>query len=97
MTSKLKKWVGGAIASAIGAGAFFLAHPIAFGGALTNVMFADAASLFTALSIMGFTVAPELPSIPAGAFQSLALVFGVIVVVKTAERIWDSLEKRLYG
>lgn len=97
MTSKLKKWIAGGIASVTGVVAYIISNPMSFGGAFANVMIADPMSMFTAFSILGYTVAPEIPSLPAGAFKALAILFGVIAVVKILDSIWESLKRRLMG
>lgn len=51
--------------------------------------------IFTATSIAGFTLAPEIPQIPARGVQIIAIIFGLIVVALIADRVWDSIKERV--
>lgn len=88
-------WIVGVLGSMSGVSYYFLSDPFALFSVVFEVILADAASLFTAMSILGFTVAPEVPSLPEGAFQAIALVLGVIVVVKILDGVFDRIVERL--
>jgi len=51
--------------------------------------------LFTALSISGLTLAPQVPWLPAGPLTTAALIAGGAYVLKLFDRIVDRIDSRL--
>lgn len=90
-------WVAGGIASVVGVLTAVGGDPISSTIAVLTVLSANATEAFTAASILGFTVAPEIPQLPEGALKAIALVFGVLVVLKMLSGLWDAITGRLGG
>lgn len=63
--------------------------------ALWSTIWGQAGVLFTALSISGLTLGPEIAFIPDALLTQLALLAGVIYVAKLADRFLDSFQARL--
>lgn len=87
-------WVYSAIASVLAVFGFLAQDPTGTMAAIFSVAIADATSLFTALSILGFTVAPET-GLPEVTIQRIALLFGLIVVAKILNDVIDSITDRI--
>lgn len=97
MTEILKNplaWGSGVFGSMLGS-MYLFADPFTLFVVFFEVVFSNATSLFTAFSILGFTIAPEVPALPTGLFKAAALVLGVIVVVKILDRVFDNVIERL--
>lgn len=69
--------------------------PVSFAAAVAQVAGMQAMNLFTAFSILGFTIGGELSFVPSGTFKALALVFGAIVVWKLLNGVYDSIKERM--
>lgn len=63
--------------------------------ALLAVVWAKAGSLFTVLSIGGFTLAPRVDVIPEGALSSLAIAAGGLYGAKVLYGVYQNFEERL--
>jgi Na+/phosphate symporter len=63
--------------------------------AAVAVLLANIGTLFTAVSITGFTIVPEIEALPNAPFRVLALVIGVIYVAYLLEQLADQLQSRL--
>lgn len=87
-------WFVGSVASVVGVSAAVLSDPTGGVAALLTVFIEQASSIFTAASIAGFTLAPEIPQIPSGAIQAVALVSGGVVVLTIGSKVWDRLKRR---
>lgn len=57
----------------------------------------SAGTIFTATSILGFTVAPNIDSVApySGIFQTIAIATAVLFLLKLAEKTYDNFESRL--
>jgi hypothetical protein len=62
---------------------------------LASVLFANIGTLFTALSISGFTIAPELAWLPEDTLTTLTLVAAGLYVLKLLDRLADQLRQKL--
>lgn len=89
------RWIVGGVTSAVVVLASIGVDPISSTAALLSVLYSNATGLFTAASIAGFTVAPEVPYLPEGMLQGAALLFGVVVILSILGQIWDSIKDRL--
>lgn len=87
-------WVLGGIASVVTFFASFGVDPVTTGTALAAVLVDQSMNIFTAASIAGFTLAPEVPWLPAKVIQLIAIVAGSIVVVKIILSVWDRIKAR---
>jgi hypothetical protein len=63
--------------------------------ALIAVLWAKAGSLFTVLSIGGFTLGPRVPMIPEGPLTTLAIIAGVLYGVKVLYGVVQNFEERV--
>jgi len=64
--------------------------------ALVGTLWAQLGTLFTALSVTAFSIAPRVPFIPTGLAQNTALVVGGLFVVKlVAVKVLHSLYKEI--
>lgn len=88
-------WTVGGIVSVLTVLATIGFDPFGITAGLLSVVFTQATSLFTAGSILGFTIAPNVDWIPAMPFQLLAIAFGIVVVGKILDRVWDSFKARV--
>ncbi|WP_049934658.1 hypothetical protein [Haloplanus natans] len=64
-------------------------------GALATVAWAKAASIFTALSVAGFSLAPRVAFLPEGMLTALAIAAGLLYVAKIAYGVYQNLDTRL--
>lgn len=88
-------WIFGAITSVIAvAGAVFL-DPTGAVATILLTLISQASLIFTGLSITGFTLAPEIPQLPARPIQIAAIVFGIIFVAQIVDKVWDRLKDRV--
>lgn len=90
-------WVIGGIVSVATVFSAIGLHPVAAGADIVAVILGNATNLFTGLSILGFTIAPNV-SLFAGwvwAIQGFAIFMGVIVVGKIVMLIWDRFKSRV--
>lgn len=87
-------WLVGSVASVFAVAGAAFSDPTGGVAALIMVFVEQASSIFTAASIAGFTLAPEVEAIPAGAIQAIALVSGGTVVLIIGSRVWDKLKRR---
>ena len=94
LTSPISFAIGG-IASVITVALSLFGDPVTTSIAIIGVLSDQAFNLFTAFSVAGFTLAPEFEWLPAGTIQGLALFFGVVIVVKIADSVWDSIKGNL--
>jgi|GEM_PF-6198205 len=60
-----------------------------------SVLFANIGTLFTALSISGFTIAPELAWLPEDTLTTLTLIVAGLYVLKLLDSLADQLKQRL--
>lgn len=88
-------WVAGAVFSAFAVAASFGVEPISAAVIVLTVLYNNAMTLFTASSILGFTVAPEVPWIPARFFEAVAILLGLMVVGQIGAQVWDKVVDRL--
>ena len=74
-----------------------IAHALGFGPvtAIVGVLWANVSTLFTALSISGLTLAPQIAWLPKGPLTTAALVAGGAYVLKLSDRIIDRIQTRL--
>lgn len=63
--------------------------------ALWATIWSQTGMLFTTFSIAGWSLAPQVSFLPAGLLSQLAIVAGVLYLVKLADRFWDSFQSRL--
>jgi hypothetical protein len=78
--------VGIAIAHALG---------VAWVDPFISVVLANISTIFTALSISGFTLAPEVAWLPQETLTTLALVAGGLYVLRLVDRVIDQLATQL--
>ncbi|TKX82047.1 hypothetical protein [Halorubrum sp. SD626R] len=62
---------------------------------VASVVVANIGTVFTALSISGFTIAPEVAWIPEGALTKLTLLAAAVYVVKLLDSLSDQLKQKL--
>ncbi|TKX78437.1 hypothetical protein EXE53_21180 [Halorubrum sp. SD626R] len=62
---------------------------------VASVVVANIGTVFTALSISGFTIAPEVAWIPEGALTKLTLLAAAVYVVKLLDNLSDELKQKL--
>lgn len=60
-----------------------------------SVLLANIGTLFTALSISGFTIAPEVAWIPEDTLTTLTLIAAAVYVLKLLDSFADQLKERL--
>ncbi|AGF91284.1 hypothetical protein DJ71_09250 [Halorubrum sp. E3] len=60
-----------------------------------SVVLANIGTLFTALSISGFTIAPEVAWLPEDTLTTLTLVAAGVYVLKLLDSFADQLKQRL--
>ncbi|MFD1634626.1 hypothetical protein ACOZ4L_02710 [Haloplanus ruber] len=63
--------------------------------AFVAVLWANVSTLFTALSITGWSLAPRVAWLPEGPLTAAALVAGGAYVLKLIDRVYDQMENRL--
>jgi Flp pilus assembly pilin Flp len=63
--------------------------------AVVSVLWANVSTLFTALSIAGLTLGPELAWIPEGPLTAAALIAGGAYVLKLLDRVFDQIQAKL--
>lgn len=63
--------------------------------ALWDVLWSQAGALFAALSVTGFTLAPEVPWLPTQTIQVAALVAGGLFVLTRLHKVWTALREQL--
>jgi hypothetical protein len=63
--------------------------------AVWSVAWSNAGTLFTVLSVSGFTLAPEVPWLPAEPLSIAALVAGTLFVATQVRKLWMRLNDRL--
>lgn len=68
---------------------------VPFIDAVVGVAWANAGTLFTVLSVSGFTLAPEVPWLPAEPLTIAALVAGALFVATQLDKLAESLTERL--
>ncbi len=83
-----------AVATALG-GALLQLLGVAWIDPFIGVLFANIGTLFTALSIAGFTIAPEVGWLPEGTLTTLTLVAAGLYVLKLLDSFVDQLQQRL--
>lgn len=86
-------WAAGAAASVVGVFVAILADPSMSFLAIGQVLVENASMLFTASSIAGFTIAPEVSQGLAKWIQWIALGSGLVIVLKVAADIWDRIKE----
>jgi hypothetical protein len=89
-------WVAGGLLSVTTVAFSFGVEPITAVVVVLTVLYNNAMTLFTASSIMGFTVAPEL-GIAETPFKIAAIVLGFMVVGQVASQVWGKIAARLGG
>jgi uncharacterized metal-binding protein len=62
---------------------------------LVSVLLANLSTLFTALSITGFTIAPEVAWLPEETLTTLALVVAGLYVATLLDSLLDKLQTKL--
>lgn len=90
-------WIAGAVISGLAVVASFGVEPITAIVVVVTVLYNNAMTLFTASSILGFTVAPEVAWIPEGTFQAAAIILGLMVVGQIGAQVWDKIVDRMEG
>lgn len=88
-------WVSSGIISVITVMVSIGFDPFGIVATVLTVIFSQATNLFTAGSIMGFTVAPEISWLPAWPIQAAAIGLGLIVVGKIVSGVWDRFKARV--
>jgi predicted cobalt transporter CbtA len=63
--------------------------------AITGAVAANAGTLFTALSIPAFTLAPRIGWLPQGPLTAAAIVVGGVYVLTLLDRVVESIQMRL--
>ena len=63
--------------------------------AVTGAVAANAGTLFTALSIPAFTIAPRLSWLPQGPLTAATIVVGGVYVLTLLDRVVERIEMRL--
>lgn len=61
------------------------------------VVWGQAGALFSAFSIAGFTLAPNLEWVPTGAVETAALLLGAVFVLKKLSGVMDGARDRFNG
>lgn len=92
---ELVMWVSGVLAALFGLIQALVTDPTGLGAALIATAWQQAGALFTVTSIAGFTLAPEVPQLPARQLQLAALAFGALFAITLLDRFWDNFEERL--
>ena len=82
------------LATATG-GALLQALGVAWIDPVVSVIFGNIGTVFTALSISGFTIAPELAWLPEDTLTTLTLVVAGLYVLKLLDRLADQIKQRL--
>lgn len=95
LSREVVMWVSGALTGLFGVLSALLFDPTGFGAALLTTIWQQAGTLFTVTSIAGFTLASEVPQLPARQLQLAAIGFGVVFALTLLDRFWDNLEERL--
>lgn len=74
-----------------------IAHALGVGWvqAVVSVLWTNVSTLFTALSVSGFTLAPQVAWIPEGPVTTAALVAGAAYVLKLADKMIDKIQAKL--
>lgn len=83
-----------AVATAVG-GALLQLLGVTWIDPFVGVLFANIGTLFTALSISGFTIAPEVAWLPEDTLTTLTLVAAGVYVLKLLDRFADQLGDKL--
>jgi len=93
---KIKETLTDPLSVAVGLGtAIAHAMGVPWVTAVTATIWAKASTLFTVFSISGFTLAAEVPALPEGPIQTVALALGVVYGVKLLGRVVDSYQERV--
>lgn len=88
-------WAVGGVASVFGVLAVLVTDPSMSFLAIAQVLVDNASMLFTASSIAGFTIAPEVSQELAKWIQWIALGSGLVIVLKVSADIWDRIKERV--
>lgn len=88
-------WVAGIIMSLLGVAASLGVDPITGGIIVATVVWNNAMTMFTATTILGFTIGPELDFLNAKPFQAAAIILGFIVVGQTVDKVWGRIKTRV--
>lgn len=90
-------WAIGGVASFFGVLGVMLTDPTMSIMVIIEVLFQNASALFTASSIAGFTLAPEVSMELARVVQGIAFISGVVIVAKMVGRLWDNVKEKVKG
>jgi hypothetical protein len=83
-----------AVATATG-GALLQLLGVTWVDPVASVVIANIGTVFTALSISGFTIAPEVAWIPEGALTKLTLLAAAVYVLKLLDSLSDQLKQKI--
>jgi len=74
-----------------------IAHMLGIGwaDAVLSVVLANISMIFTALSISGFTLAPEVAWLPEETLTTLAIAAGAVYVLILVDRVIDQIENKV--
>lgn len=104
MTNEIKEalthpfaWLFGAGASVGGVLASVGTDPATAIAASAGLVADMSSTLFTALSILAFTIAPNFDWLPTDWLKIAAIVVGAIFVLTLVDKVWESLKDRLGG
>lgn len=88
-------WVVGTVGSILAVSASLGVDPITGGIIIGTVIWSNATTIFTATTILGFTIAPEIGFLPEQSFQVAAIVVGFMVVGQVLAKLWDRVKTRV--
>lgn len=89
------KWLVGAVVAFFSVVTAIALDPTGSVATIALSLIDQAGLIFTAASITGFTLAPEISWIPKREIQAIAIIFGIIVVAGVIDKVWDNLKERL--
>jgi hypothetical protein len=71
-----------------------LSHLLGLGiaDAIVHVVWANVPTLFTALSVSGFTLAPRVEWLPAEPLTAAAIAVGGLYVLRLLNRVWNDFK-----
>ena len=84
-----------AVATAVGATLLQLLGVLPWVDPVATVLFANIGTVFTALSLSGLTIAPEVAWLPEGTLKTLTLIAAGLYVLKLLGSLTDKIRERM--
>jgi len=84
-----------AVATAVGATLLQLLGVLPWVDPVVTVLFANIGTVFTALSLSGLTIAPEVAWLPEDTLTTLTLIAAALYVLKLLGSLTDKIRERM--